>query len=175
MAEERFESIWRFVTPAAGGPWSLHISLWPVVERRRGEQTVGRNSLSLKFRSLRVVKRGEYRVRADATIRLFLLAQLDRVRFYAVEYAMRHPRFISGLSTSSRVWYRVKYCISCRRCRKSIRDTNVWRRNVRQFFARIAPQARISYTWFVTPPKRSTVTDRWTAWLKMSVHFKIWL
>jgi len=158
MAEERFESIWRFVTLTAGDPWPLHISLRSVVERQRAN---GREEFSLRFRSLRVVKERKYHARGrDYT---FLSAQLNRVRFYAVEYAMRHPHFILDFSTSS--WSsvisrQVLYIVSQI---PKIDQTNVRRRNVRQFFARIALQARISYTWFV-PPKITIVINRWTAW-----------
>jgi len=63
-----------------------------------GQKATGkrREECSLRFRSLRVVKKKENITRDH----VFLSAQLYRVWFYAVEYAMRHPRFISGLSAS---------------------------------------------------------------------------
>jgi len=119
MAEERFESIWRFVTLTAGGPWPLHISLRSVVERRRAN---GREEFSLRFRSLRVVKERKYH--AHGRNYIFLSAQLNRVRFMPsnMRWHIRvlYPTF---QRRRDRVWYRVKYCILCRRCRKSIRRT----------------------------------------------------
>lgn len=105
-----------------------------------------REEFSLRFRSLRVVKKKENITRDH----VFLSAQLYRVR-YIIPSNMRwdiHVLYPVFRCRRDQVVV-ISHQVLCRRCRKSIRRTNVRRRNVRQFFARIALQTWISYTWFV--------------------------
>lgn len=138
MVQARFESIWRFVTPAAGGLRPLHISPRPAVERRRQRRrriVNDREEFSLPDfgryeRRKKNTKKREERSRLETSRPQPFIGSI-RVDFIPLDVTTSFIFAVAVPSPRVAFYYirLVKVYRPCRRRRrKSIRETNA-RRN----------------------------------------------